>query len=331
MTPPLNPVLFSYLTNIQRSKIIGRYRHERATPVSGRSIYRWHRNLGDRLLVIPVVQVEHLGLRHAHVFLKAPVEDAVSCPYAVEAAIVTADFSTETMYLHCLVPQGHERALSRWAETVGTDVRVTWTGTPWQQFLTPAVPVTLPLPVTPKIETGLLRRAPMIVPAVMEAWTYPNTLPHAWHRITRRAGNHLPSYMRNATVSRTGWRHVGAAFEELQQAQLVNQHLVRCHPLLAMSVEVFTEWRLPREVLCNVLEKLRTFLHAVEAYPTGTGHWVRLLGPHRLLDAIANLSATARSACTGFFFHTKRHPAPRVRFAYEQLFNPKTGTWMVDV
>ena len=78
-----------------------------------------------------------------------------------------------------------------------------------------------------------------------------------------------------------------------------------------------------------LLEELRHCLHAVETYPTGDGYFCRLLGPHALLDAIMRLPAAVRERARNVYFHTKRHPAPVVRFRYEVLFEPATGAWTV--
>jgi hypothetical protein len=51
----------------------------------------------------------------------------------------------------------------------------------------------------------------------------------------------------------------------------------------------------------------------------------RLLGPHRLLDAIIALPVQLRERCAKIYFHTKRHPAPRVRFRYEHVFDLRQG------
>ena len=46
-------------------------------------------------------------------------------------------------------------------------------------------------------------------------------------------------------------------------------------------------------------------------------HLVRLLGPYQLLDAIINLPVSIRERLGSVHFHTKRHPAPLVRYEYE--------------
>jgi hypothetical protein len=39
--------------------------------------------------------------------------------------------------------------------------------------------------------------------------------------------------------------------------------------------------------------------------------------------------APVREIFSGLYFHTKRHPAPMVRFRYESAFDPGTGSWTV--
>ena len=127
-----------------------------------------------------------------------------------------------------------------------------------------------------------------------------------------------------------GSTHVTKAYRLLHAEGLLRQQLIRYHPLLAASVELFLDVRIEREELCAVLEGLRHSLHAVETYPTKDGYLCRLLGPHRLLDAILTLPNDVRARARRVLFHTKRHPTPVVRFAYEQLFNPATGSWEVS-
>src|SRR3954462_9234239 len=91
-----------------------------------------------------------------------------------------------------------------------------------------------------------------------------------------------------------GKTHLTQAFALLHKDGLVRQQLIRYHPLLAVSVEVFLLVRLDREDTMHLLEGLRPDLHGIESYPTSDGYWCRLLGPHRLLDAIMNLPVRVR-------------------------------------
>ncbi|MDX2154028.1 MAG: hypothetical protein SFV54_25030 [Bryobacteraceae bacterium] len=277
---------------------------------------------------MPNVSVEPLGLRHAHVFVTDPVDRVLAMPYAVEAAWVTPDFCQEVLYLHCLVPARIAKEFVALAEAFGASTRVVWSSSGWQQFLLEEEPMQLPLPVGDLEESEILRRLPFVVPAMMELWTYPNSLPVIWQRIRARLGKNVKAYLPRTKVRYVnGKTHVTQAFGLLQNEGLVRQQLIRYHPLLAVSVEVFLLIRQDREETMRILDVLRWCLHAVESYPTTDGYWCRLLGPHRLLDAIMNLPSQVRSQCGLVYFHTKRHPTPIVRFGYEAVFDVASRTW----
>jgi hypothetical protein len=329
--PPLHPALFRYLRSVQASDRVGLHgllRRKSDCARSARTVYRWQRSLGNQLLVIPNVVVERLGLRHAHVFVTKPDPSWLSLPYAVEAAWVTPDFCQEVCYLHCLVPA-----------TVDLDAllkslpcsryEMVWSGSGWQQFLANEEELFLPVPIEGSV-SDVLGQAPFVVPSMMELWTYPNSLPLAWERIRQRLGTRVKDYLPRTRVRYVnGKTHLTAAFRSLKDDGLFCQHIVRYHPLLAASVEVFLLVCMEREDVTVLLRGLRPVLHAVETYPTTGGYWCRLLGPHRLLDAIMLLPVSVRERVTTIHFHTKRHPSPVVRFAYETAFNPKTGAWTV--
>lgn len=326
MKPPLHPTVFGHLQAVQRSTSVGWHglNRRRETGVrSASTVYRWQRSLADQLLVVPNVSVEALGLRHAHVFL-TDVTGPVDCPFAVEAAWVTADFCGEVLYLHCLVPVLQVPAFTA-SMRGGT---IVWSSSGWQQFLTRDEDVLLPIEPDP-LENDLVRRCPFIIPAMTELWTYPNSLPVAWHRIHQRLGERIKHFLPRTRIRYVnGKNHITAAFGVLQREGLVRQQLIRYHPLLAVSVEVFVMIRLERAIVQGLLEGLRGVLHAVESYPTGDGYWCRLLGPHRLLDAILRLPSDVRSHLRLVFFHTKRHPTPLVRFRYETLYDTTTNGWV---
>lgn len=332
MNRPLHPTVFRYLRSVQASDRVGLhgfFRRNHDVPRSCRTVYRWHRRLGDQFLVVPSVTVEQLGLLHAHVFVLRPDPSWLSCPYAVEAAWVTPDFCQEVLYMHCLVPAGTDLAvLYRGFRCAQYDVVLSGSG--WQQFLVDDSPIVLPVPSTAGVAGDLLRRHPFVVPAMMELWQYPNSLPLAWARIRQRLGDGLKRFLPRTKIRYVnGKNHVTDAFRNLQRDGLLRQQLVRYHPLLSASVEVFVRVRLDRDDLTVLLTGLRGVLHAVETYPLVDGYWCRLLGPHQLLDAMIRLPERVREQCNLVYFHTKRHPSPVVRFAYERLFDPTTGAWSV--
>lgn len=326
MKPPLHPTVFGHLQAVQRSTNVGLHGLLRGRDQALRSsstLYRWQRSLGDQLLIVPNISVEALGLRHAHVFL-TNVLGPLDCPFAVEAAIITADFCNEAIYLHCLVPVAR---VSDFITSMAGGT-IIWSSSGWQQFLTTEEEILLPVPGT-AVETDLVRRSPFVIPALAELYQHPNSLPLAWQRIHQRLGSRVKEYLPRTKIRYVnGKMHLTDAFGVLQREGLVRQQLIRYHPLLAVSVEVFVMIRLERADVQRLLEGLRSVLHAIESYPTNEGYWCRLLGPHRLLDAIMKLPALVRSHLRMVYFHTKRHPTPFVRFAYEKLYDSKNKTWV---
>jgi hypothetical protein len=328
MTSPLHPAFFRYLRGVQKCTSVGLHSFCTAGPRSPRTVYRWQQSLGDQLLVVPNVSVEALGLRHAHLFITAPSEKVLGLPYAVEAAWITPDFCQEVLYLHCLVPAALAPRFPTITAPLGSQAQIIWSSSGWQQFLIDTEEILLPVDAESVSESDLLRRLPFVVPAMMELWRYPNSLPVAWHRIHARLGSQVKTYLPRTKVRYVnGKTHITQAFRLLDKDGLIRQQLIRYHPLLAVSVEVFVLVRLEREDVMRLLEGLRHVLHGIESYPTSDGYWCRLLGPHRLLDAIMNLPARVREQCSLVYFHTKRHPSPMVRFAYETAFDITNRSW----
>ncbi len=327
MRPPLHPTVLRHLQAVQRSTRVGLHsllRGKNTDVRSASTVYRWQRSLAEQLLVVPNVSVELLGLRHAHVFLTTPLGN-IDCPFAVEAAWITADFCQEVLYLHCLVPVAHVTAFTT-SMAGGT---IVWSSSGWQQFLTSDEDILLPIPADAVAQSDLVCQRPFVLPALMELWTYPNTLPLVWQRIHQRLGNRVKEFLPRTKIRYVnGKTHITDAFRCLQAEGLVRQQLIRYHPLLAVSVEVFVMIRLGRSDVQHVLACLRGVLHAIESYPTSDGYWCRLLGPHRLLDAIIKLPGEIRTHLRLVYFHTKRHPTPLVRFAYETTYDPKNKTWV---
>jgi len=232
--------------------------------------------------------VNALGLRQAHLLVTKPGPAWLSFPYAIEAAWITPDFAQDVLYLRCLVPATTD--LLPLLQALPCDrYEIIWSGNGWQQFLTEEEELLLPTTRDEPV-ASVLQAAPFTVPAMAELWTYPNSLPVAWERIRQRLGRTIKDYLpRQRVQTINGKTHITTAFRLLKERGLFYQHIVRYHPLLAESVEVFLHVTLERDDVTILLEGLREDLHAVETYPTKDGYWCRLLGPHRLLDAIISL------------------------------------------
>jgi hypothetical protein len=332
MNHPLDPVLWPYLRRVQRLPRVGMHArsHERGE-ICARTVYRWQRRFGDQLLIIPSVAVERLGLVHCHVLVTTPGDEWLSLPYVVEACWLTPDLCRDTLYLHCLVPtdqQVYVQSLARTLRCAASEV--VWSGTGWQQFVHAGEPIEIPIAAEVVADRALLQRHPFLIPVVMESWRHPNSLPLIWDRARSTLQERLRSFLPRTRIHYTnGSSHVTTAFQVLDSEELLRQHIIRYHPLLAASIEVLLDIQVGRTDLLVLLEGWRSLLHAVETYPTPDGFFCRLLGPHRLIDAMLGLPESLRSRIRRLLFHTKRHPATRVRFAYDRLFNPTTGVWEV--
>lgn len=322
--------ILGYLQRMQQSACISMHGFTVRDVASVTSVYRWRRTHGDRLLAIPNVNVEYLGLLHAHIIARGPEEAWRSCPYAVEAAWITPDLLHDGLYVHCLVPASHQRAANALFATLGAQQSdVVWSGSGWQQFVRPFADITIPQPIIQQtVDEELLRRHPLVAPVLMEVWRYPNSMPMIWWRIRHHVPEKLQAYLPGQRVYPVnGKRHVRDALQALSTAGLISQHLVRYHPLFTGRTEVFLLATLDKRALVALLERLRDVLGAIETYPTSDGYFCRLLGSYELIDRLMTLAPADRAALRIMCWHTKRHPGPTVRFRYEKLFAPHNGTW----
>src|SRR5258706_2448211 len=165
MRPPLHPTVLRHLQAVQRSTRVGLHsllRGKNTDVRSASTVYRWQRSLAEQLLVVPNVSVELLGLRHAHVFLTTPLGN-IDCPFAVEAAWITADFCQEVLYLHCLVPVAHVTAFTT-SMAGGT---IVWSSSGWQQILPSDEEILLPIPAGAVAPSDLVCQPPFLLPAFM--------------------------------------------------------------------------------------------------------------------------------------------------------------------
>jgi hypothetical protein len=275
MNRALHPTVFRYLRSVQKADHVGKYAHLRGPNHSPpATVYRWHHQLGDHLLAIPNITVEALGLRHVHLFITRPDTSWLESAYAVEAAWVTNDFCKETLYLHLLLPTTISlEAITRPAEQLHSAV----SSSGWQQFLLDDEFVQLPVDITAPC-SDVVQRCPIAIPALMESWQHPNSLPLMWARIKQRLGERTKKFLKTMRVKEVnGKMYLSHAFSELRKDQLIRQHIVRYHPLLAASVEVFLQVQMERAGVTALIERLRTDLHAVETYPMTDGYFCRLL------------------------------------------------------
>ena len=300
-----------------------------------RTLYRWRRSLGTSLQVVPSFTLERLGLSHLHLVITKPAPAWLRFPYAVEHAWLTSDFLERQLYLHCIVPTAHKadvRSLVRECQEVGwcTKAVVSWSSSGWQELPdapTRNAPVEWPLTA----DDAILGEYPLVVPAMFEAWCHAQSLSSVWAAIRDRVGDRLRSYVpRGRIYFVNGKVHVRKAYELLNDHGLFRQHIVRYHPWLNDNVEVFVFLKNNNGWLAEFTEAIRPGSAAIETYNGSDGTAVvRVIGHDDLLRTLLGLQDEfQRHAATVYLRNATAKDDTRVRFSYEFLFDPKTGTWV---
>jgi hypothetical protein len=299
-----------------------------------RTLARHRHEYRSSLRVFPSFTIEALGLSHVHVVVLGADERWLRFPYAVEHAWATRDFAQHALYLHCLVPTEHVVLVEKLVHDLealgwGMACLVLRSQSGWQHFsrcghhlLSQSVGV------VPE-ERVLLRQHPLVVPVIAEAWNHDATLPLLWQRIDARLGRRVREYLPHRRVLHTnGKHHTRAACLGLAAAGLFRQQLVRFLPEAKEGIEVLLMDRDLTDHMVELLEELHGIARVSETYADRDGTIVeRVLGSSAVLDAIIRTTGTLGSSAR-IFLVDKRSGSREVRFCYEFLFDPKTGTWV---
>ena len=347
MVQPFHPRLLQYLDTVQRSTrcagIEELYRANQQTLPHPRTIYRWHKDLGKRLVLFPVFTVGHFGLVDLHLFLNNPRREWLRFPYAVEHAWLTPDLYSRVLYLHCVIPAAHRDIIERLVrdlQRAGMCERyeLLWTDSGWQ-FLNLVGSKEVPgwpsasLDVTrPEMGQELIRRLPLVIPVVFEAWNQHRSLQQLWVAIQNRVGSRLKEFLPRQQIYRVnGKAHVKEIYHTLVRAGIFRQYLLRYQPLVKESVAVFLMLRVEPEQVVELFEELRSTAWIIEIHRAAKG-WclVRLLGSHELLNVMIALPGCFRNRRFKIYFHEKRDASDEqetVRFCYEFLFDPARARW----
>ena len=182
-------------------------------------------------------------------------------------------------------------------------------------------------PVTPQLraDSALLDNMPVVLPAIFESWDHTASLEGTWRRIHNRLGNEVRAYLpRQRCYHTNGKLHVREAFDRLSQEGLFVQHVIRYTPVSKQSINALII--LDRLRATRFLESVQGECWSIAAHPGGEHCLLRLTGDVALFDAILGaghqrvywMDRTATETC-----------AAQVRFAYDQLFLPKRGEWVL--
>jgi hypothetical protein len=169
-----------------------------------------------------------------------------------------------------------------------------------------------------------------VVPVICECWSGQESFAGLWARIVATTGDKLRAFVpRGRLYARNGKTHVKAALDALERAGLFEQYIIRFEALLGTHLEVFLIVRRCKDWLPELLDDLRPVTRVVESYGDDRGaSVVRAVGARDLLDfLLAAQAELQRHSVNVFVRNTHHHDPTMVRFCYEFLFNPRTGSW----
>ena len=278
-----------------------------------RTVSRWYRELGDQLVIFPTFALAPLGLGHLHVVLHEADDAWLRFPYAVDHAWLTQDFHHRCLYLHCIVPLVHREAVVQFLHDFGGEHPVLISTSEGVQDLPllGAAPVVAAAPPS----TEVLRTFPLVVPVIFEGWNRRTSLPALWRRVDERLGSQLREYVPRRHRETTS--PVTTAYARLTEEGLFRQHTIRYSAFVRDAVEVLAIVIDP-----TILAVLRSHVVSMEEY-AGSPLVVRVVGTSSLLAALLSLPAGAVQL---YFVH--KRDCIGVRFCYEHLFAPKSGSWV---
>jgi hypothetical protein len=283
-----------------------------------RTVYRWHETLGADLIYFPNIALQSLGFVHVHVFSDVPVE----CDYAVRSLWVVRSPGSRSWYVHCVVPAGLATDLRTKLAKPG--ITMITTGDAWQVLGANDTPRPCPADAH-----DLLERYPLLIPAIFEGIESRQSYPALWDAIYDRLGSrvweYLPRFSRR--LPHNGKRYVSEAFRILTDAHLIRQHVIRYAPWQDTGIELFLMVRAGTD------EVARAFPEAVaiEIYPTTEGSLAHVYAPLSCLNRIFTATLTLPITNVWYVDRLMNDEQPlRSRVAYERLFDPTTGTWVIE-
>lgn len=290
-----------------------------------RTVYRWHRTLGDQLTYFPSIAYQSIGLTHLHVIITEPQHDWRDWPYAIRALWMVRGLAQPVLYLHCLVPQEH---VSQISEVVrGREPHVVCVVTnDGQQFVKELGATTLP--GRPPPAKDLLEEYPLVVPVIGEQLERRASLQELWETIYRRLGDQAWQYLpkRARRLPHNGKQYVRRVLTLLNEHGIFTQYIIRYEGLAPSCLDLMLVLPSCDEPVLALLGKQSP---VIEHYPGQPG----IVTVSSTTDTLkAFFTAQPLVAVLEHYFidheRNKREPLP-VRFAYERLFEPLTSAWVL--
>ena len=352
---PYSSRLLGFLEEVHRAKsYAGVSALERSAGAAHglRTVFRWHRELGQRLVYFPEVKFSWLGLCHAHVFLEEASALMFRLPYAVEYAWLAPGLGERVLYLHCVVPLEDRESFGYLLKGLqdggycrGFSICLTGDGVQVFQGLrssfTTAGHLTLAgsfegswtLPEASGRGLEALAGFPLALPVVFEHYGARLSLNQVWNRVYKRVGQGVwaffPKRQRKWTVN--GKVYVKKALLQLSAEGLFLQNRVVYRPLLQKACEVFLVVKVEREGLEGLAARLSAASVCLQVYPgLNAQAFIRVVGDTDLLYQLLELFPEGmRASVKAFVFDRAAtwKQQEEVRFCWELLYDRARNAW----
>lgn len=255
---------------------------------------------------------------HVHLFIARPTERWLGFPYAVEGRWLTRDLRHQLLYLHCVVPTEQAEAILFWLrQKLRRSVCIVVTGD-GRQVIEQRQPVNDPVQ-TAGSRTELLTQCPLLVPVLFESQMQPHNLGALWSAIFKRLGHRARLFLPHRRLYRVnGKLHVKEALHVLEREGLFLQYVVSPDALLHERLLIIAVVATPQ--CAAFLAELEQVVASQQF--RGDQYTVLIAVVER-----ATLEHLPPRVMVRDLFLVTRTPTLPVRFSYEVLFEPTTGSW----
>jgi hypothetical protein len=176
----------------------------------------------------------------------------------------------------------------------------------------------------------VVERFPFVIPVIFEAMEQRRSIPALWDAIHDRLGEQAWAYLPTGAprLGPNGKTYVREAFTLLNTALLFRQNVVRYEPLRAVTTTLYL--RVAGADLDATVQAFAAHAPTLDAYPISeTEVFLRVTCTHAVLQRILSSVSTIPLIAESYFVDSLRNDREplRVRFAYEELFDPATSQW----
>jgi hypothetical protein len=340
MVAALHPNVLRFLNQLHRSRYVvglAELTQHNGMPTP-RTLYRWHRSFGDRLIYYPAVAYSAFGLMHWHLFIEEPRGAWEEWPYAIRADWVVRRPGQRCLYLHCLIPRVQDDMIRELLDDIvemgfakGVTIYTSGDGSQYLRGMLAHGPDAGRDDAVAWRDASVhdvVERYPLVIPVTFEMTEQRRSMPLLWNVIRERLGEQVWEYLppRIHRLGRNGKVYVRQALRVLNDAFLIREHVIRFQPLEEISVELIA---LTIGGPDDALNLVGNEPPLVDVFPTE--HETTVIRVCATLPFLTRFFSAGTANIINCFFvdHTMNEREPlSVRFRYEDLFDPNTSQWI---